>query len=131
MAGCGGTPGDPLDSAQVAQGKVVYQAQCARCHGADLSGQAQWRRRKPDGKLPAPPHDASGHTWHHPDDILFEIVKFGLRPPHAPAGYQSDMPAFQDSLSDKEIWAVLAYIKSTWPADIQQRQAASTAAQRR
>ena len=30
-------------------------------------------------------------------------------------GYESDMPAFEGILSDDEIVAVLAYIKSTWP----------------
>lgn len=35
-------------------------------------------------------------------------------PPYAPADYASDMPAFGGRLSDEEIWAVLAYIKSHW-----------------
>ena len=64
--------------------------------------------------MPAPPHDESGHTWHHPDHVLFGITKRGLVPPYAPAGYKSDMPAFADQLSDDEIWAVLAYIKGHW-----------------
>jgi mono/diheme cytochrome c family protein len=66
--------------------------------------------------MPAPPHDATGHTWHHPDSALFGITKEGLSPgKYAPRGYQSDMPAFGGVLTDEEIWAVLAYIKSTWP----------------
>jgi mono/diheme cytochrome c family protein len=68
----------------------------------------------PNGRMPAPPHDESGHTWHHPDRVLFAITKDGLVPPHAPTGYESDMPAFAGKLSDEEIWAVLAYIKSHW-----------------
>ena len=32
------------------------------------------------------------------------------------------MPAFGGVLSDDEIWAALAYIKSTWPPDIQATQ---------
>jgi mono/diheme cytochrome c family protein len=108
------------DAAQVAQGRAVYAAQCAACHGADLEGQPNWRQRQPNGRLPAPPHDASGHTWHHPDRVLFEITRDGIAA-HAPAGYESDMPAFSQTLSDAEIWAVLAYIKSTWPADIRER----------
>jgi mono/diheme cytochrome c family protein len=73
--------------------------------------------------LPAPPHDASGHTWHHPDDVLFGITKRGLAP-YAPPGYVSDMPAFGGTLSDDEIRAVLAYIKSQWPPQIRARQKA-------
>jgi mono/diheme cytochrome c family protein len=113
---------DPNDAAQVAQGRAVYAAQCASCHGANLEGQPDWRMRLPNGRLPAPPHDASGHTWHHPDKVLFEITRDGIAA-HAPKGYESDMPAFGPKLSDIEIWAVLAYIKSRWPAEIRERQA--------
>jgi mono/diheme cytochrome c family protein len=113
---------DPDDQAQAAQGQSIYAAQCARCHGANLQGQPNWQQRLANGRLPAPPHDASGHTWHHPDAQLFGITKHGLGP-YAPAGYQSDMPAFEGALSDDQIAAVLAYIKSKWPADIRERQA--------
>ena len=113
---------DPDDKTQVAQGQGVYGAQCARCHGSNLEGQPNWQDRLANGRLPAPPHDASGHTWHHPDAQLFDITKHGLAP-YAPAGYQSDMPAFDGTLSDEQIAAVLAYIKSKWPADIRERQA--------
>jgi mono/diheme cytochrome c family protein len=113
---------DPNDTAQVAQGRAVYAAQCASCHGADLEGQPDWRVRRPNGRLPAPPHDASGHTWHHPDKALFEITRDGIAA-LAPKGYESDMPAFGPKLSDAEIWAVIAYIKSRWPAEIRKRQA--------
>ena len=61
----------------VALGKEVYANQCASCHGADLEGQPNWRQRRADGRLPAPPHDESGHTWHHPDQQLFELTKYG------------------------------------------------------
>lgn len=96
-----------------AQGQALYLANCAGCHGESLQGQPDWMRRKPDGRLPAPPHDASGHTWHHSDAQLFLITKQGLGA-IAP-GYESDMPAFGDKLTDAEITAVLEYIKSTWP----------------
>ena len=104
-------------------GKAVYDAQCASCHGANLEGQPNWRERLPNGRLPAPPHDATGHTWHHDDDMLFGITKNGVGA-YAPAGYQSDMPGFADKLTDTEIWAVLGYIKSTWPAEMREYQAA-------
>jgi mono/diheme cytochrome c family protein len=113
---------DADDARQVALGTVVYRDHCASCHGANLEGQLDWKSRKPDGRLPAPPHDETGHTWHHPDDMLFQITKLGLKPPMAPAGYQSDMPAFDAVLTDEQIWAVLAYIKSKWPEKIQARQ---------
>jgi mono/diheme cytochrome c family protein len=113
---------DPSDARQVALGATVYRDHCARCHGANLEGQPEWQHRKPDGRLPAPPHDATGHTWHHSDEQLFRLTKSGVVPPIAPQGYESDMPGFGGLLSDEEIWAVLAYIKSRWPPDIQERQ---------
>lgn len=113
---------DPDDTTQVALGRQVYEAHCASCHGARLEGQQNWRQRLPNGRLPAPPHDASGHTWHHPDRVLFDITKHGVAA-HAPKGYESDMPGFGDRLSDAEIWAVLAYIKSQWPSEVRMRQA--------
>lgn len=105
---------DPSNSRQVASGKVVYDRNCAACHGRNLEGQPEWRSRSPNGRLPAPPHDDSGHTWHHDDDVLFGLTKFGLMPPYGPPAYQSDMPAFGSTLSDQQIWDVLAYIKSRW-----------------
>lgn len=107
-------PADPENADLVARGQVVYADHCASCHGRNLEGQANWRERKPDGRLPAPPHDDSGHTWHHPDEQLFRLTKFGVKPPLAPDGYESDMPAFAEILSDEDIWAVLSFIKSTW-----------------
>ena len=109
------------NTAQVASGQHVYAAQCARCHGLQLEGQPNWKERRPDGSRPAPPHDETGHTWHHPDQLLFEIVKDGMQK-YALQGEKMTMPAFEGMLSDDEIWAVLAYIKSTWPPDIQAAQ---------
>ena len=105
---------DPRDAGKVALGAGIYAQHCAACHGAKLEGQPNWRVRLANGRLPAPPHDESGHTWHHPDRVLFAITRNGLVPPHAPPGYESDMPPFGGKLSDEEIWAVLAFIKSHW-----------------
>lgn len=119
VAGCGDAPRiDANDATQVALGAGVYVQRCASCHGVNLEGQANWRRRLANGRLPAPPHDASGHTWHHPDELLFGITKYGLVPPYAPSGYASDMPAFGGVLSDAEIRAALAYVQSRWPKQV-------------
>ncbi|KJS38324.1 MAG: hypothetical protein VR70_10210 [Rhodospirillaceae bacterium BRH_c57] len=114
---------DPADLQLVAAGKSVYASQCASCHGARLEGQPEWRTRRADGRLPAPPHDATGHTWHHPDGVLFDIIKNGVGA-KLPTKYETDMPEFRSVLTDDEIQAVLAYIKSRWPEDVRHRQAA-------
>ena len=105
--------GEPITAAQLALGQQLYAANCASCHGANLEGQPDWRRRNENGRMPAPPHDASGHTWHHADRPLFTITKLGVGA--VVPDYESDMPAFEGILSDDEIVAVLAWIKSTWP----------------
>ncbi len=108
----------PDDAAVTALGQKVYAAQCASCHGVRLEGQPNWRERGPDGRLPAPPHDASGHTWHHPDDLLFRITKLGVARAANLKDYASAMPAYEGVLSDAEIVAVLSWIKAQWPPDI-------------
>ena len=97
----------------LATGLAVYQQHCASCHGARLKGQPEWQRPLPTGRLPAPPHDASGHTWHHSDRMLFDITKNGTAAVVG-GGYESDMRGFGSILSDDEIRAVLAFIKSSW-----------------
>lgn len=117
-AGCSEAPSpppqaDPANAAKVALGGKVYAAHCAACHGARLEGQPNWRQKLPNGRMPAPPHDEEGHTWHHTDEVLFGITKNGMNN-YAPPGYQSDMPAFGPVLSDDEIWAALSFIASHW-----------------
>lgn len=100
-------------SGESSEGRALYTANCASCHGANLEGQPDWMKRLSSGRLPAPPHDETGHTWHHSDRQLSIIVKFGLAA--ISPGYESDMPAFEGKLSDEQITAVFEYIKSTWP----------------
>ena len=69
---------NPDDAQQVALGGGIYAEHCAMCHGANLEGQPDWMNRKANGRLPAPPHDVTGHTWHHPDQQLMLITKKGL-----------------------------------------------------
>ncbi len=98
----------------IALGQVLYNDNCAACHGENLEGEPNWRDRDDEGYLPAPPHDQSGHTWHHPDAQLFMLTKYGVA---ALVGddYKSRMAPYEGVLTDSEIVAVLAYIKSTWP----------------
>jgi len=110
------------DLAVVAHGEKIYQEQCAACHGVQLEGQPNWRQRDEQGLLPAPPHDASGHTWHHADDLLFEITKYGPSVVIGDADYRSTMPAFANILSDEDIVAVLSFIKNSWPDNERQWQ---------
>lgn len=109
----------PDDRQIVTQGAEIYTQNCAVCHGSNLEGQVEnWQSPGADGLLPAPPHDETGHTWHHGDALLFAITKYGVAEAANLTDYQSAMPAYEGILSDDEIIAVLSYIKSTWPDEI-------------
>ena len=111
-----------LANRNLENGYSNYQEYCASCHGVNLEGQANWRSRNQDGTLPAPPHDETGHTWHHETEMLFEYTKLGGQVTLEAVGvknFTSGMPAFGDVLTDEQIWEVLSYIRSTWPQHIQ------------
>ena len=98
-----------LDPEKVDQGESLYAQYCAKCHGGKLEGAANWKQRLPDGSLPPPPHDSSGHTWHHSDEVLISITENGGDPAD-----NSKMIAFKDQLSSEEVVAILEFIKSNW-----------------
>jgi mono/diheme cytochrome c family protein len=101
-----------LSANDIASGQALYAQHCAQCHGANLEGQPDWKKPLPNGKYPAPPHDDSGHTWHHGDALLLAITANG----GDGTGDMShgDMPAFRDKLSEGQMHAVLAFLKSRW-----------------
>ena len=96
----------------IALGRQVYAENCAACHGPNGEGgnPAAPLSTNAQGKYPAPPHDHSGHTWHHADGLLKEIIRDGSFSPD----FVSEMPAFGEKLSEAQIDAVLAYIKTWW-----------------
>lgn len=111
-----GTPYPPvptLDRAQVRLGRQVYQATCAVCHGANAEGAPNWMTPDAQGNQLASPHDDSGHTWHHSDRVLYEMIRDGMRDPLRPNS-AFRMPAFGNRLRDQEIRAVIAYFQSLW-----------------
>ena len=111
----------------IALGEAVYANNCASCHGENLEGEAEWKQQNEDGSFRSPPHTADGHTWHHADSVLIDAIKEGgARFEGMNIGGSSNMPAFGETLSDEEISAVLAFIKSTWPEDVQEIQRQQT-----
>jgi len=107
-----------LDADEIATGQELYAIHCASCHGSELQGEADWQTQNEDGTFRAPPHDASGHTWHHSDAVLLETIRLGGARLPDNIGGTSQMPAFDEVLSEQQMTAILTYIKSTWPEDL-------------
>lgn len=103
----------PLDAELVEAGRSVYAKHCASCHGARAEGAPHWERPDAQGELPAPPHDAEGHTWKHSDAMLYRILMRGWRDPFNKTG-RLTMPAFSGILSPKEVRAAITYLKTLW-----------------
>lgn len=106
-----------LDPTLRAQGATLYQQYCTPCHGANLEGAPDWKKPLADGSLPPPPHDDSGHTWHHPDFLLLQIMAQGGQPL-----YDGVMPGFGDQLTPDEMRAILEFMKSRWSRESREYQ---------
>jgi len=109
------------DSAlMIARGKIVYASNCVSCHQVNLIGAENWKGLDEDGHRKAPPLNGKGHTWHHDDVTLHNIIKYGLA--KLIKNYEGKMLGFEDNLKDKDIDSVLSYMKSFWPDDVYQQQ---------
>ena len=105
------TPARWYDDAIAAAGSGLYTNHCATCHGKDGAGAVDWRQRDAAGKLPPPPLNGTGHTWHHPAGVLMRVILDG-----SPGG--GNMPAWRDVLTPDEAAAVIAHFQAWWPDDI-------------
>lgn len=85
---------DLRDPASVAAGEALYEASCARCHGADLDG-----GRTPSGAS-APSLAA---LTAKSDAALIETVK---------RGRGLGMPSFQTQLEEAEIVSIVDFVRS-------------------
>lgn len=118
LTACGSEPqitvrDQTFNREQLAQGQQIYAQYCAACHGANGEGQFPDAPMQPDatGRIGAPPHDDTGHTWHHGDELLIRYIREGGM---APPTQFYPMPGFGDALTDDEIMLVIAYIKTMW-----------------
>ena len=109
------------DSAlMIAKGKIIYKNNCVSCHKVDLVGAENWKDIDEDGHRKAPPLNGAGHTWHHDDTTLHNIIKYGLV--ELIKNYKGKMIGFENNLKDKDIDSVLSYMKSFWPDNEYQQQ---------
>lgn len=117
-AACGDR-GFQSDQEVVARGEQLYAASCVQCHGGPAGGRIS--------DIP-PRHNAQGHTWHHADCLLTDIVLDGF-PPRQGASDDEIMPAFRDELTGAEADVILTYLKTWWTDEQRRSQAEVTAAE--
>ena len=114
------------DGKTLTYGRQIYTQYCASCHGINGEGQFPDVPDNIDsatGKYGAPPHNETGHTWHHDDDLLLWYIQNGGV--GNPDKYLS-MPPYAGILKDAEIRAVVAHIKSMWTEEQRYMQAENT-----
>jgi mono/diheme cytochrome c family protein len=100
------------NQAQVDKGKIVFNSNCAICHGGEAAGTSAWRKPLEDGRYPPPPLNGTAHGWHHPLKALRRQINQGG------AKYGGSMPAFGEALTDGQVDEAIAYIQSLWPDNI-------------
>lgn len=108
----------PQRAAQIASdpdlmgGRANYDLLCAHCHGYGGEGQiaSTVQNTRSLGMNTVPPHNATGHTWQHPDQLLIAVIRQGIQNPldHYP------MRPFEGVMTADEITQVLKYIRLWW-----------------
>ncbi len=90
----------PLTAASVQAGEVVYTQNCLACHGSDGKGDG------PTGAFlsPHPANFTKVSVWKQGEGALFWKISHG----HSP------MPEFADSLSRKQRWNVINYLRKNF-----------------
>ncbi|PIW26718.1 MAG: hypothetical protein COW30_13605 [Rhodospirillales bacterium CG15_BIG_FIL_POST_REV_8_21_14_020_66_15] len=102
---------------QVDLGQLTYQQNCMACHGVKLKGRPSWEVSS--SKQAGIPLSADGTTWHLSDRHLFDAIATGVRVKAGETKRIHDKGFAQSAggrLSDQEVWALIAYFKTTWTA---------------
>ncbi len=103
------------DEQMVERGRALFDGHCAQCHRSGARGTPEWRKRGPDGRLPPPPLNGTAHAWHHPAQVLMQVIMEGT------LAQGGSMPPWRDVLSPDDGASIIAYLQSLWPEDIYQR----------
>ena len=114
LAGCSPGENETSPESNIALGESVFNKNCVSCHGSKGVGLVKnWKVKDENGNYPAPPLNGTAHTWHHsPSDLLYTINKGG-------GDMGGQMPAFEGRLNEDEKQALIDYIYSLWPSEIQ------------
>ena len=97
--------------ASIANGKRVYDATCAACHGNRAQGavKAGTPLSIIEEQRGRQPPDLTDDQWDHgaSDADVFRVIKRGVPP--------TMMPGFDGRIPDQEIWSIVHYLRSLRP----------------
>ena len=96
------TAGNPVPATadSIARGKLLFDQNCAICHGEDGRGDGPAA-----ASLPLQPANLYDHIPYHADSFFFGAMTKGL------AGV---MPSFEGSISVEDRWNILNYLRATF-----------------
>ena len=116
LAGCNPEEKNKNSGSMVLLGEKIYNKNCLSCHGPKGQGLAKdWKVKDENGNYPAPPLNGTAHTWHHsPEQLLYTINKGGVE-------MGGQMPTFEKRLTEEEKKALIEYMYSLWPKEIQEK----------
>ena len=116
LAGCNPEEKNKNSGSTLLLGENIYNKNCLSCHGPNGQGLAKdWKVKDGKGNYPAPPLNGTAHTWHHsPEQLLYTINKGGVE-------MGGQMPAFEKRLTEEEKKALIEYMYSLWPKEIQEK----------
>lgn len=107
---------------QLARGASIYTQNCVPCHGDRLDGQGHYAH----AFSPVPLPFTGGETIDQLQEsyVFWRIAKGGPGLPAEGAPWNSAMPAWEDVLTEDEIWAVILFLYEqsgttprTWAAE--------------
>lgn len=92
----------PSDGASIEEGKKLYGRHCASCHGPAGKGDGGMAL---SGGTPA---NLTDETWDHgsSDGEIFVVIRDGT---------STDMEAYKEKLTEKQIWHLVNFIRSLGP----------------
>jgi mono/diheme cytochrome c family protein len=107
----------PTDAASISRGQHFAETLCEGCHGADLSGISNWFNAGPLGTVDSAnlTSGEGGVGRNFTDEDFVRAIRHGIDP----QGKPTFMPAVVSTshLSDEDLSAVIAYVKSVPPVD--------------
>ena len=114
LVGCSPEEKNSNIDSMASLGESVFNKNCVSFHGGNDQGlTTDWKVKDANGNYPPPPLNGTAHTWHHsPEQLLYTINKGGTE-------MGGQMPAFENRLTEEEKKALIDYMYSLWPKEIQ------------